>query len=202
MFTFLKTTVLGGVIFLLPVVIFIAIVGKGLEFANKLATPLAERLPVDSVGDLAIVHLLALAILILICFIAGLVARTSQAKWFARSLETNFLEKIPAYALMKAKTGSVLTPDDTKDMRPVLIRFDDSWQLGFEVEAIGEETCMVYLPGAPDPWSGSVCAVTRDRLSPLDINIKTASDLMRRLGKGSTASLNTTLTDTASVGSG
>jgi uncharacterized membrane protein len=202
MFTFIKTTILGGVIFLLPVVILIAIVGKGLEMANKLAKPLAEALPVDSIGDLAIVHLLALAILILICFIAGLVARTSRAKRLVRSLEAGVLEKIPAYALMKAKTGSVLTPEDTKDMRPVLIRFDDSWQLGFEVEAIGEAKSLVYLPGAPDPWSGSVCAVTSDRLSPLDINIKTASDLMKRLGKGSTASLKNTLTDTAPVGSG
>lgn len=193
MLNFFKTTLLGGVIFLVPIVIFVAVVGKGLEFTNKLAEPLSRILPIESVGGVAVAHLVALAILVLICFIAGLVARTNTARRFVASLESNVLDRIPAYALVKAKAGSVLNPQDTEDMRPVLIRFDDSWQLGFEVEKVSEEKSLVYLPGAPDPWSGSVCAVTTDRLSVLDVNVKTASDLMKRLGKGSTATLKNTL---------
>lgn len=89
MFKFLKTTVLGGILFIVPIVIFIAIIGKALELTNMIATPLAENLIVDSVGDLAIVHLLALAILILICFAAGLAAKTQLARKFVKSLESN-----------------------------------------------------------------------------------------------------------------
>lgn len=69
------------------------------------------------------------------------------------------------------------------------IRFDDSWQLGFKVEQLEGGKSLVYLPGAPDPWSGSVCAVPDDRLLSLDVNITTASDLMKRPGKGSSAAL-------------
>lgn len=133
--------------FLVRIVIFIAVIGKALELTAKLADPLAVFLPVDSIGDLAIVHLLALALLVFICFLAGLAARTPTAARLVKSLETNILEKMPAYALMKAKTGSVLTPEDTKDMRPTLIRFDDSWQLGFKVERVEGGKSLVYLPG-------------------------------------------------------
>jgi uncharacterized membrane protein len=171
MLKFIKTTVLGGIIFLVPVVIFIAIVAKGLEIANKLAAPLAEVLPVHSVGDLAIVHLLALTILILICFISGLVVRTSQAKRLIRKQEAGS---------RRLGQDPGLCVEESQDRQ--------------RTDARGHQG---HAPGAPDPWSGSVCAVTSDRLSPLDINIRTAGDLMRRLGKGTTASLRTTLTDAA-----
>ena len=81
MLRFLKTTVLGGILFLVPILIFIAVIGKALELTNKIATPLAQSLPVDSIGDLALVQILAVAILIAFCFLAGLAARTTVAKF-------------------------------------------------------------------------------------------------------------------------
>jgi uncharacterized membrane protein len=189
MFRFLKTTVLGGALFLVPIVIFIAVIGKAIQLTDKVAAPIARLLPVESIAGLAVVELIALAILVVFCFLAGLAARTVRARKLVESLEANVLDRIPAYALMKAKTGSMLSPDDTRDMQPVLIQFDDSWQIGYEVEKIDGVRSLVFLPGAPDPWSGSVCAVTSDRISPLQINIKEVAALMKRLGKGSTEAL-------------
>jgi uncharacterized membrane protein len=189
MFRFLKTTVLGGVLFLVPIVIFIAVIGKALQLTDMLAKPIARLIPVQSFGGLAVVELVALALLIAVCFIAGLAARTAAANKLVQSLEANVLDKIPAYALMKAKTGSILSPEDTKGMQPVLVQFDDSWQIGFEVEKLESGKSLLFLPGAPDPWSGSVCAVTADRLHPLNLNVKDVGILMKRLGKGSTAAL-------------
>lgn len=197
MIRLIKTTVLGGMLFLVPIVIFIGVIGKGLQLTHQLAAPMAKVLPVQSFAGMAVVEMIALGILVLICFIAGLAARTTTARRLVQSLESNVLDKVPAYALMKAKTGSVLTPDDTKDMQPVLIRFDDSWQLGFVVEVIGDDRSIIFLPGAPDPWSGSVCAVTNDRLQPLPINIKDVVALMKRLGKGSSEAVRADLAASA-----
>jgi uncharacterized membrane protein len=197
MFQFLKTTVLGGILFLVPIVVFVAVIGKALQLTHKLAAPIASRLPIETVGGLALVELIGLAILILICFIAGLAAKTPRAHKLVQSLEANVLDKIPAYALMKAKTGSILNPEDTRDMSPVLVRFDDSWQVAFEVEKVGEDKSLVFLPGAPDPWSGSVCAVTNDRVQPLAFKMNEVSALMKRLGKGSNDALHNLLRESA-----
>ena len=186
---FMRTTVLGGLLFLFPIVFIVAILGKALEVTNKLSAPLAGLLPIDSVGGLAVVKLLALVILVLICFVAGLAARTALAGKFVTSLETNVLGKIPAYTLLKSKAESVLRPEDIGGIRPVLGRFDDSWQLAFEIERMAGGKVVVFLPGAPDPWSGSVCVMTEDRITPLDMTVKSAADIMKRLGKGSTGAL-------------
>lgn len=185
MLRFLKTTVLGGMLFLVPIVLFIAIVGKALQITNKLAIPIAGILGFEAIGGIAVAQMLAIAILVLICFIAGLAAKTQGSKKFMRSLEVNVLEKIPVYELLKTKTHSVLNFEDVEAMVPVLTRFDDSWQLAFEVERIDEGQVVVFLPGAPDPWSGSVHVVRDDRITPLDLTMKSAVNLMKRLGKGS-----------------
>jgi uncharacterized membrane protein len=189
MIGFMRTTVLGGLLFLFPIVFVVAILGKALEVTNKLSAPLAGLLPIDSIGGLAVVKLLALVILVLICFLAGLAARTPLAKQFVKSLETNVLGRIPAYTLLKSKAESVLRPEDIGGMCPVLGRFDDSWQLAFEIERMAGGKVVVFLPGAPDPWSGSVCVMTEDRITPLDLTLKSAADILKRLGKGSTGAL-------------
>jgi uncharacterized membrane protein len=190
---FIKTTVLGGILFLVPIVIFIVVIGKALQLINMVAEPMAKLLPFATFGGMGIAQLIALGLLTLTCFIAGLAARSVTARGLVQSLETNVLDRIPAYALLKARAGSVLTPEDTRDMQPVLIKFDDSWQVGFEVEKTGDGNSLVFLPGAPDPWSGSVCVVDAERIQPLPLNIREVSDLMKRLGKGSSEALRATL---------
>lgn len=189
MFKLLKTTVLGGILFIVPIVIFVAIIGKALELTNVIAIPLAERFAVDSAGDVVVAHLLALAFLIVICFVAGVAAKTTIAGKFVKSLETNILDKIPAYELLKAKTQSALTPEALKTLRTAMTRFDDSWQLVFEIERLADGKVVVFLPGSPDPWAGSVCVVTADRVTPLKMSVHAAATLMKRLGRGSTDAL-------------
>ena len=118
MFSFIRTTVLGGLLFLFPVVFAAAIIGKALEVTNKVAAPLAGLLTIDSIGGLAVVQLLALMILVLICFLAGMAAKTALAGKLSQFLETNVLEKIPAYALLKSKATSVLSPEDIEGFVP------------------------------------------------------------------------------------
>jgi uncharacterized membrane protein len=186
---FVKTTVIGGILFLVPIVIFIAVIGKALEITGKMAAPLAAVLPIDSIGDLAVVHLLALAILVLICFLAGLTARTVIAKKLVEALELNVLSKLPAYALLKTKTQSMLSPEDIEEMTAVVARFDDSWQIAFEIERIEGGKVAIFLPGAPDPWSGSVCVVTADRIASLDLSIPYVAKMAKRLGRGANEAL-------------
>ncbi|MDH4041583.1 MAG: DUF502 domain-containing protein [Gammaproteobacteria bacterium] len=191
MLTLLKTTCLGGIIFLVPIVLFIAVLDQALTIVASLAAPIAAVFPVSSIGDLAIVHIVALLILVFVCFLAGLAARTAIAGRVVQSLEANILDKIPAYALMKMKAGTMLSVEDAGNMVPVLIQFDDYWQMGFEVEKLDEEKSLVFLPGAPDPWSGSVRLVLSDRITPLDTNITAVTIMMKALGKGSSRALRT-----------
>ncbi len=184
-FRFLKTTVIGGIIFLVPLIIIVAIIGKALEIMKKVAEPLSALIPIDSVGDIAIVNVIALALIVLVCFLAGLAARTVSAGKLVHILETRILSHIPAYAFIKGMTASVAGAEDGKGMTAVLARLDDYSQIAFEIERVEGGNVIVYLPGAPNPWSGSVCIMTEDRIQPVDATMMSAVQNIRHLGRGS-----------------
>lgn len=185
MVQFLKTTVIGGIVFMVPIVILIVIIGKAIKLANKLATPLSAIIPVDGIGNIAVADLLAVVIILLICFFAGLATKSKLARKFVGTLESKVLSNVPVYGFLKSKIDAIVQPEKAEGMEPVLVRFDDYWQVAIEVERIPEGTVAIYLPGAPDPWSGSVCYVTEDRVQSLDLTLLPALKTLRGYGKGS-----------------
>lgn len=57
--------------------------------------------------------------------------------------------------------------------------------MAFETERLSNGKAAIYLPGAPNPWSGSVVFVSNDRVKPLSILLPEALHNIRTLGKGS-----------------
>ncbi|MGB2335808.1 MAG: hypothetical protein ACPH5V_00745, partial [Alcanivorax sp.] len=68
-------------------------------------------------------------------------------------------------------------------MVPVQVRFDDYSQLCFEVGRADDGEVTIYLPGAPDPWSGSLIQVTADRVERLTMSMPQAVSYIRNLGR-------------------
>ena len=76
---FITTTVIGGLLFLVPVVFLVFILSKAFGFMKVVAEPMADFIPIDSVGGVALANLIAFLAVILVCFLAGLVARNALA---------------------------------------------------------------------------------------------------------------------------
>lgn len=182
---FIKTTTIGGLVFMVPIVVIIMILGKAFELMLKVARPIDRLIPIESIGGIAFANLLALLAILVICFVAGVIARSSLAKKFYQTIDSGLLV-IPGYAFIKAYTDSMkLGQAEAKSMQPVLVRFDDYSQLGFEVERLDNGQVVIYLPGAPDPWSGTVAYVDANRIKKLELSASEAISNVRRLGRGS-----------------
>jgi len=72
---FVITTVIGGAVFLVPLMVLIFVFGKAIGYMMLIAEPLADWLPVDTIGGVALANLLAILAVIVVSFIAGLIAR-------------------------------------------------------------------------------------------------------------------------------
>jgi uncharacterized membrane protein len=184
---FVTTTLLGGAIFLLPLVVVIYVVGQGLALMAKAAEPLISALPTKSVGGVTLATLAAMVLLLLVCFGAGLLARAA----FGRALSARFEDKLqtlyPRYTVIKAMSQGLHDAVGRRVMTPVLATFDDHLALAYEMERLPDGRVVVYLPGAPDAWSGSVVLVTAERLAPLDIDASELTRSLRGLGRGTAA---------------
>jgi uncharacterized membrane protein len=184
---FLRTTLVGGLLFLVPIVVLVVVLGKTLAVVLKVVEPLAEHLPVHSLIGLRTPLLLAVAVVVVFCFLAGFFARTAAAKGLVRRLEAAVLSNVPGYEFLKGMGESMLGVEKSGACPVVLAHFDDSWQIGFQIEVLENGFVVVFLPGAPDPQSGAVCLMTPDRVTPVNLPPAATLKCLKRLGAGSNA---------------
>jgi uncharacterized membrane protein len=180
-----RTTVLGGLIFLVPFVMVLLVVGKAFAIMKTVAVPIAAALGIDRIGGIAVVDTLAVLLLVGLCWLAGLAALSQRGRAAHEALDEKLLNLFPRYGFVKSMAESLAADGKTETLPVVLVRLDDQSQLGFEVERNGDQV-VVFLPGSPDPWSGTVSMVTPDRVRALGVDFKTAVKSLRLLGRGAT----------------
>ena len=76
----LKSTLIGGIFFLAPMVLLIIILIKAHEIMLKVAQPLSEFIPLDKIGGVAVANILVIVLLLLVCLLAGLLATHPKFK--------------------------------------------------------------------------------------------------------------------------
>lgn len=185
MLKLVKTTVLGGVIFLLPLAVLGFILGKILATAEKLAEPLSDKLPVSSIAGVSATIILAVVGLFVVSFLAGLFARTRIAQTTVKQLEARVLSRVPAYGLIKSLGTDIISPEQEAARRVVLVRFDDAWQIGIKLADAGEEShTVIFLPDSPTAHTGAVMIVETSRLLETDIPLRKAMSVMSVRGLG------------------
>lgn len=182
---FIKTTVVGGFVFLIPAAIVIVALGKVIGTLKALAKALSPLFGIESLVGGFVLELLAITATVLICFLAGLLAKRASAKRFRARLDTTLLNSFPGYAFIKGFAESLRQAEELAgSFVPVLVRFDDYAQIAFETHRDSTGKVSVYLPGAPNPWSGTVVHVSQERVEPLAMTLTEALRNIRTLGKG------------------
>lgn len=183
---FWRTTFIGAILFLVPISGLILILARPLEIAKKLVAPIDELLPFESVIGLETPVALALLLIIFVCFLAGLFARTRFAKAVLKKLEAAVLAKIPGYELLKG-LGATLTGTEGANSYPVVIlNMDGIRQIALLIEEEGDDGLVtVFVPDAPNPRSGGVFFVPAELITPTDVPLTSAIKCMINLGAGS-----------------
>jgi len=187
--TFLKTTLVGGLLFLVPVVLLIVVLRHALTFAGKVAAPIAATFPVTQVAGIGVVTLVAALVLLLIAFLAGLLARTTPGRRVTHWFEESILGGLPQYRMVKSMAEGLAQIEGGHGMHPVLVLIDEGWQLAYRLEDLPGDWVAVFVPQSPTPMSGSVMYVAAHRVRPLHISMAEAMKLVKSVGVGSAESL-------------
>ena len=184
---FVKTTIVGGLFFMAPIVVLFIIIAKAFDYAKKGLNVVLVHVPAAS--DLSAGAATALSVLVvaLVCFLAGLVARSVTAQRVVNALESSVLSKIPAYEYLKQESASALGVAEIGELPVVFVPMEGGWQLGVRTEALSNDLISVFIPGAPDPHSGSVFFFSADSVRPAGVKMAAALNCLRRCGAGASA---------------
>jgi uncharacterized membrane protein len=186
---FIKTTIVGGIVFLVPLILMILVLRHAMEFAGKIAGPVAALFPEHRIAGVAVTTIIAALVLLLLSFLAGLFSRTGVGRKLARWLEDSLLGNLPQYRMVKTMAEGLAQVEDAQNLRPALVSIEGGWQLCYLLEEVRAGWVAVFLPQSPTPMSGTVMYMPAERVRPLDMPIGEAVLLVKRLGAGSAQSL-------------
>ena len=97
------------------------------------------------------------------------------------------LSKIPAYEYLKQESASALGAAQSADLSVVFVPMEGGWQLGLQTEAGADGLVPIFVPGAPNPHSGSVFFFPADIVRPAGVELVSALNCLRRCGAGASA---------------
>ncbi|MEZ0130540.1 DUF502 domain-containing protein [Flavobacterium sp. LBUM151] len=181
----IKATFLGGILFLAPLILLLVLLEKGFGIIQKITNPIVNHFPKVKVLGLAIEEIAAILIIVIICFAAGLIAKTTYAQRLIHRLEDGILSFVPGYSFMKNMNENIMGFESNQDLKVIMVPTDAGWQFAFLIEQIDENNFVVFIPDAPNPWSGSVVFVEKKDIKDVEISQKQALACIRKLGYGS-----------------
>jgi uncharacterized membrane protein len=182
-YKFLKSTIIGGLVVVVPVVVIGAIAAWAVETALRAIRPVMEWLPDKSVAGVSLTVVLGVLGVVVGCFLAGLLAETAIIRRFGDLAERLALS-VPGYALMKNVGANLVGIEGKHPAKTVLVNFEASWQLGFLMETMSDGRHVVFVPGVPRALVGTLHIVAPDRVRVMTMSISAALDVLGRLGVG------------------
>jgi uncharacterized membrane protein len=184
---FVRTTIVGGLLFLAPIVVLFVIFVKAFQYAKKGLSAVFVYFPAAYELSAGAATALSIVVLAIVCFLAGLLARTVPAQRIVDALESSVLSKIPAYEYLKQESASALGAAEHTDLPVVFVPMEGGWQLGLQTEALSDGLVSIFVPGSPDPHSGAVFFFPADIIRPAGLELLAALNCLRRCGAGASA---------------
>jgi uncharacterized membrane protein len=188
---FLKTTIMGGLLFLLPLALVLIVLNQVFEWGSRLIKPVLHALGIDhletirAIGGIATV---TAVVLVLVAFLAGLAARTGLGRWLSKRAEAALM-RAPQYRMAKSMAQGFTEVDDAGTMEPVLVAADEGWQLGYLVEELADGWVTVFVPQAPTPMSGNIVYLPAGMIRHTGMTMLETNQIIMGMGTGSAAAL-------------
>ena len=187
---FLRTTFIGGVLFLLPLAFTLFLLSYALRLIKRFATPISNNLHLDQLGGVAGVGAAtALSVLVLVSFVAGIIARTAVGRRISQWSEDSLLGQLPHYRLVKSMAEGLAHLENATGSKPALVNVERGWQIGYLLERLEGDWVAAFVPQAPTPMSGSIFYLPIERVRPLNMTMVQAMSIVKAVGVGSGAAL-------------
>src|SRR5262249_39550984 len=178
---FTKTTLIGGILIILPVYLSIVLLPRAAGALLALVQPITAAIPA-SVEFRDVFGILALVV---ICFVAGLIVRTGPGLRAKNAFEGAVLERLPGYTLLRGLAGRVAGQANEKStFAPALVEIEEALVPALIIEELEDGSYTVLVPSVPTPMAGALYILSRERVHPVDVPFTTALRVFSKWGAG------------------
>ena len=175
------SSVVGGVLVLLPVYLAVLVLLKGAQSVVGLVRPISALLP----DWLPAQNFWAVLAVLIVCFFVGAAVRTRAGRAVRERIEVSMFERLPGYALFRSLTQRLAGKTEEHAWEPALVEIEDALVPAFIVEELDDGRFTVFVPSVPTPFAGAVYILDRARVHPIDVPFTQAIKSVSRWGSGS-----------------
>ncbi len=181
-----KSALIGGIFIVLPIILVVFLVAEALDMIGTFTDPIAELLPVEEIGGVAVAELVGLAILLLICFLVGAGVRTKAGSRANRWLEESVLGRVPGYRAIRNMLRQFGGQEADGMFIPAVVTMaPDVLALGLTVEEHDNGYVTVMIPSAPTATSGIVRYMPARDVRKIDATFTDVFNAITYWGAGS-----------------
>jgi uncharacterized membrane protein len=177
---FTKTAVIGGLLIVLPIYISVLLLLKTIAGVAKLIAPVAAQVP----AGMELRNVIALLIVILVCFVAGLFVRTGPGLRAKNAIERSIFEHIPGYSLIRGLTARIAGAQEDQTFATALVELEEAFVPAFVVEEHEDGAYTVFVPSVPTPAAGTVYILPKERVHLVDASFMKAARVISKWGEG------------------
>lgn len=182
---FLKTTAIGGLVILLPLLLFELILVETVQLVVALAMPITDLIPTPWIEAANAPVLVAVFLIFLASFALGLVARSHTGRRFGAWIERTTIGRIPLYGVLKGLAARLIEIGEGGTFKPaLLVSADGQREFAYLIEEHGDGNATIMVPRAPTPLSGSVRMVPMAQLEILNASLGDLTRVLSHWGVG------------------
>jgi uncharacterized membrane protein len=177
------TTIVGGAVFVVPLVVVIFFGSKLLNFLEGLLQPIKARTGDLALGGVAFTTILALLLILIACYLFGLLGRTKYGHGVLQWAQKGVAVVLPSFGMYNELLNEI--GGEGANASVVLVPTDAGWTLAISFEAQGDGPRLVFIPGAPQWTEGSIALAPPENVRPTDLTVAELITLLRRCGRSS-----------------
>jgi uncharacterized membrane protein len=177
---FTRTTLIGGVLVILPIYVAVLLLAKAVTGLLALLTPVTAQLP----AGVQFRQVVAILLLVALCFVVGLVVRTGPGLRAKNAFEQVVLERLPGYTFLRGLAKRLTGRSEEQTLQPALVEIEEALVPALIVEELEDGSFTVLVPSAPTPMAGSLYILPPDRVHPVDLQFTKAISVFTKWGMG------------------
>jgi len=185
--SFFLTALLGGITVILPAavmwMVFHWLFKKVTQIVQPLTTFITDNIHSNEfVGDI-----LALSIILLVCFFIGLLERTKLGSYFFKSFEKSVLIKIPGYNIVKETILQFVGDKQSPFSSVALARIfgNETKVTAFITDEHSDGSYTVFVPTGPNPTSGNIFHLKPEYVEKIKFPVEATMRSIISCGAGS-----------------
>jgi len=185
---FLKTSLLGGVVVILPVAILASVTLWVFRFVTGIIEPLTRLLIKDSQLNEFAADAIVIVLIVASCFFVGVLVRTRLGGFFYRLLETRILKLAPGYSMIKETVMQLFGSRKDSPFSSVAVAriFGNETRVtAFITDTHADGSYTLFVPTGPNPTSGLIYHVAGQYVQPVNVSVQDAMRSIISCGAGS-----------------